>query len=275
MIPDMNVLRMAYLIEEDFREYYKMMAGKVEDSELKEILTNFAAWEDGHAKIFKDEYDKLMDKYMNMSWGGWLKEKSAIVLSGGKSTRMGKDKQMLNYKGIYLIDTLIENLSKNFEEIIIVSNKKDFFKNRYDNYEKKILIVSDIIKEMGPCGGLFTGLISSVNEDNFLIACDMPYFNQAYLDFLKTKAYEKALVYKNEKYYQPFFAFYKKDLANNLEKYLQAQKRSLNGFLEEISPTLIKEEEIRIFKNYQNIFRNLNYPEDWQKFLKEKNNGFN
>ncbi len=103
----------------------------------------------------------------------------------------------------------------------------------------------------------------------------MPYFNQAYLDFLKTKTYEKALVYKNEKYYQPFFAFYKKNLANNLEEYLQAQKRSLNGFLEEISPTLIKEEEIRIFKNYQNIFRNLNYPEDWQKFLKEKNNGFN
>ncbi|WP_297281297.1 ferritin family protein [uncultured Anaerococcus sp.] len=70
MIPDMNVLRMAYLIEEDFREYYKNMSEKTDDEKLKEILLNFASWEDGHAKIFKEEYDRLMDQYMNMSWGG-------------------------------------------------------------------------------------------------------------------------------------------------------------------------------------------------------------
>ena len=70
MIPDMNVLRMAYLIEEDFRDYYKAMAKKVDDGELKEILENFSSWEDEHANIFKKEYDKLMDQYMNISWGG-------------------------------------------------------------------------------------------------------------------------------------------------------------------------------------------------------------
>lgn len=70
MIPDMNVLRMAYLIEEDFRDYYKSMAKKVDDGELKEILENFSSWEDEHANIFKKEYDKLMDQYMNISWGG-------------------------------------------------------------------------------------------------------------------------------------------------------------------------------------------------------------
>lgn len=70
MIPDMNVLRMAYLIEEDFQEYYAKMSEKVEDQKLKEILLRFAEWEDGHAKLFRSEYDKRMDIYMNMSWGG-------------------------------------------------------------------------------------------------------------------------------------------------------------------------------------------------------------
>lgn len=70
MIPDMNVLRMAYLIEEDFRDYYLSMSKKVDDDELKGILENFSRWEDGHASIFKDEYDRLMDQYMNVSWGG-------------------------------------------------------------------------------------------------------------------------------------------------------------------------------------------------------------
>jgi len=70
MIPDMNVLRMAYLIEEDFQEYYAKMSEKVEDQKLKEIPLRFAEWEDGHAKLFRSEYDKRMDIYMNMSWGG-------------------------------------------------------------------------------------------------------------------------------------------------------------------------------------------------------------
>lgn len=70
MIPDMNVLRMAYLIEEDFQEYYAKMSDKVEDPKLKGILLRFAEWEDGHAKLFRAEYDKRMDIYMNMSWGG-------------------------------------------------------------------------------------------------------------------------------------------------------------------------------------------------------------
>ncbi len=70
MIPDMNVLRMAYLIEEDFQQYYENMANKVDDPKLKDILLKFSDWEAGHAKLFRGEYQKRMDIYMNMSWGG-------------------------------------------------------------------------------------------------------------------------------------------------------------------------------------------------------------
>ena len=70
MIPDMNVLRMAYLIEEDFQQYYENMAKKVDDPKLKDILLKFSDWEAGHAKLFRGEYQKRMDIYMNMSWGG-------------------------------------------------------------------------------------------------------------------------------------------------------------------------------------------------------------
>ena len=121
------------------------------------------------------------------------KKMTALLLCGGKSTRMGVDKQKLSYNGVYLIDTIIENLAKNFDQIIILSNEKNFFENRYKNYKNDILIKEDIIKNIGPCAGLYSGLIYAKNEDNFLIACDMPYFNQAYIDFLKGKSYEKIL----------------------------------------------------------------------------------
>lgn len=70
MIPDMNILRMAYLIKEDFSQFYLDMAKNIEDDELKPILESFSNWEQQHAKLFKKEYDRLMGLYMNLSWGG-------------------------------------------------------------------------------------------------------------------------------------------------------------------------------------------------------------
>ena len=62
---------------------------------------------------------------------------TALLLCGGKSTRMGVDKQKLSYNGVYLIDTIIENLAKNFDQIIILSNEKNFFENRFIIIPKK------------------------------------------------------------------------------------------------------------------------------------------
>lgn len=186
---------------------------------------------------------------------------------------MGKSKQNLSYNGVYLMDTIVDNLSKHFSEIIIVSNDLEFFEKRYEDYKNKIIIKSDIIKDKGPCMGLYTGLLSSTNEDNFLIACDMPYFSHAYIDFLKSKDYQKALVWKNSKYFEPFFSLYKKELIIPLKEYIDRGRQSLNGFLEEIDPCLIEANEILGIENIEKIFRNLNYPEDWDEYVKEINNG--
>lgn len=60
---DMSILRMAYLIEEDFEEFYRMSAKKVEDVEMKKILNMLADWEDGHKKMLMDAYNDAMKTY--------------------------------------------------------------------------------------------------------------------------------------------------------------------------------------------------------------------
>jgi rubrerythrin len=70
MVPDLTVLRMAYLIERDFAEFYETAAQKVEESDASEALTMLAHWERGHEQLFKDIHDKLLEEYMNMPWGG-------------------------------------------------------------------------------------------------------------------------------------------------------------------------------------------------------------
>jgi len=69
MVPDLTVLRMAYLIERDFAEFYETAAQKVE-GEANEALMMLARWERGHEQLFKDIHDKLLEEYMNMPWGG-------------------------------------------------------------------------------------------------------------------------------------------------------------------------------------------------------------
>ena len=69
MVPDLPVLRMAYLIERDFAEFYELAAAKSE-GEAREVLTMLATWERGHEKLFKRLHDTAFKEYAEMPWGG-------------------------------------------------------------------------------------------------------------------------------------------------------------------------------------------------------------
>lgn len=69
-IPDITILRMAYLIERDYAEFYNNAAEKAKDKDIKEVFQKLAEWEEGHEKLFKAEYDRRMEEYMNLPWGG-------------------------------------------------------------------------------------------------------------------------------------------------------------------------------------------------------------
>jgi rubrerythrin len=69
MVPDLPVLRTAYLIERDLAEFYEMAAGKAE-GEAKEALQMLADWERGHEAFFKQIHDKAFEEYAQMPWGG-------------------------------------------------------------------------------------------------------------------------------------------------------------------------------------------------------------
>jgi rubrerythrin len=69
MVPDLPVLRMAYLIERDFAEFYEASAGKAE-GQAKTVLESLAAWERNHERFFKHMHDRVLEHYEQMPWGG-------------------------------------------------------------------------------------------------------------------------------------------------------------------------------------------------------------
>ena len=104
---------------------------------------------------------------------------TAIILAGGKSSRMGFDKQLLKIDERRLMDSLIQKLHKEFEEIIIVTNRPDLY------IGLSHIITSDILKEKGPLGGVHAGLKLSSSQYAFIVACDMPNINMEYVNFMK------------------------------------------------------------------------------------------
>lgn len=69
MVPDLPVLRMAYLIERDFSEFYEMAANKA-DGDAQNVLGMLARWERIHEALFKEFHDKAFEQYAQMPWGG-------------------------------------------------------------------------------------------------------------------------------------------------------------------------------------------------------------
>lgn len=69
-IPDITILRMAYLIEKDYKEFYQKQAEEATDEDVKKIFEKLSGWEASHEQIFKNEYDRRMKEYMSLPWGG-------------------------------------------------------------------------------------------------------------------------------------------------------------------------------------------------------------
>lgn len=69
MVPDLPVLRTAYLIERDFADFYAMAASKAEGA-AKEVLEMLANWERGHEALFRQMHDRAFEEYAQMPWGG-------------------------------------------------------------------------------------------------------------------------------------------------------------------------------------------------------------
>lgn len=69
MIPDVAVLRTAYLIESDLSEFYENAAAK-SSGRAQKAFQQLARWERGHEAFFKELHNRVFEEYTQMPWGG-------------------------------------------------------------------------------------------------------------------------------------------------------------------------------------------------------------
>ena len=189
---------------------------------------------------------------------------TAVILAGGKSTRMGFDKQLLKINERRLIDNLRKKLSKIFDEIIVVTNKSEYYLGSTDK------ITKDIIVGKGPLSGIHAGLSKATSQYVYFVACDMPNINLDYIEYMRNELKGlkvKACITKYGEWIEPFNAFYSKDMIMDIEEYLMSNKRSVNSLLYKLPVHYIEEEKARQFSSNWDMFLNLNTKEELEDFL--------
>ena len=98
-----------------------------------------------------------------------------VILAGGKSSRMGTDKALLEYDGKQFIEQIAKELSS-FEERIIARGTNSRFS---DSIEEDWTVIPDIYPDHGPIGGLHAALSACRSDALFVVTCDMPLFNKS------------------------------------------------------------------------------------------------
>ncbi|MGB3368864.1 MAG: molybdenum cofactor guanylyltransferase [Acidaminobacteraceae bacterium] len=196
------------------------------------------------------------------------KLKTAVILAGGRSTRMGFDKQLIKIDDRFLIEILVEKLSREFDEIIIISNDHSVYSNM--NFECKVIIEKDMITGKGPLCGLYSALYHSSSEYIFLMACDMPYINLDYIKYLKLEILRNkrvlGIVSEKGKWIEPFYGFYSKDLMTDILKNIENDDLKILNLLLKNEIIYVKESKVRLYSKNLSIFENLNTIEDIERY---------
>ncbi|HOP59903.1 MAG TPA: molybdenum cofactor guanylyltransferase [Candidatus Saccharicenans sp.] len=159
-----------------------------------------------------------------------FKNITAIILAGGQSRRMGRDKASLPLGEQTLLEQLIEQLAGRFQEIIIsVSKGQPYPLNN-------VRQVEDRYENAGPLAGLLAGLQASSSDISLVVPCDQPEIDLGIVRDMLQVLGQHDLVYPrlDGQIPHPLFALYRRSLWPVIEKLINEGKLSVLHLLTEV-----------------------------------------
>jgi len=184
------------------------------------------------------------------------KKVTGIVLSGGASSRMGKDKGLCEFRGKALITYAIEALLPLCDSILISSNYVD----NYDGFGYQVVV--DEHNGIGPIGGIYSSLKKSLTKHNLIISCDTPFLNTQLLKLVLENSdnYDVVVPEHGNSFIEPLAAYYSSDIVDQIEISIKRNDYKLMNLFNEVKFKSINVDAIPGFSNI--LFRNLNTPDD-------------
>ncbi|MCH1640833.1 molybdenum cofactor guanylyltransferase [Paenibacillus timonensis] len=213
---------------------------------------------------------------------------TAIILAGGRSSRMGTDKALLELGGCTVLERLIRELEPVASRIVIAAGDKAV----YDRFGKEV--VTDLFPGAGPLAGLHAGLESSATCWSLAVACDTPFANSGLFRALQERAEAaeeaearaggpagelavagaqegfaaaEAILARTEGRAHPLLAAYRRSVLPGLEERLRAGRLKMTAWTETLRTEYIEGETLALASGLplEWCAFNMNKPEDYEQ----------
>ena len=192
---------------------------------------------------------------------------SAIVLAGGMSRRLGRDKAIEPLDGHSLITRVIDRLSHLTQETVVVVVNDDERASVLPLPDSAKVAV-DAYPDKGSLGGIFTGLSAAEAGWGIVVACDMPFLNTDLLrHMLSLRDGTDAVVPIVETRPEPTHAVYSKACLPHIERRLKADDLKIARFFDEVRVRFVPEEEVDKLDPDHLSFFNINTQQDLDRAL--------
>jgi molybdopterin-guanine dinucleotide biosynthesis protein A len=189
---------------------------------------------------------------------------SCIVLAGGKGLRLRQDKALEIIGNRSLLERVVFHLSFFNSDILVVTALKQSYP-QLGGYPK-LKVVTDIYLNKGPLGGIYTGLKASNSFYNLVVACDMPFLNQALLHYmLQISAGFDLVVPRLGDMVEPLHAVYSKGCLTPIESLLKQGNLGVRQLFTLVRLRYVDAEEINRFDPEHLSFFNINSQADLER----------
>lgn len=197
---------------------------------------------------------------------GTISGVTGVILAGGASSRMGKNKALLKIGDLFLIERVYASIAALFHDVILVTNTPDIYE--FISCRK----VPDIYPGAGSIAGLHAGLSASSTERIFVVACDMPFLNADFIRFLCQNVEECDAVVPLDRSGrpEPLHALYAKSALIAMQQAIELGDKSIIKLLGRLTTRIVLNDLFRSIPGAEDSFRNLNTPEDYDEATESK-----
>jgi molybdopterin-guanine dinucleotide biosynthesis protein A len=182
---------------------------------------------------------------------------TGFILLGGKSSRYGTNKAFVEIEGVRLVDRVAGVMQSIFDRVVLVTNTPGEYTYL------GIPMVEDLIKGLGPMGGIYTGLMTMKNACGFFVACDMPFLSEGLIrHMVDVRDDFDAVVPRMDWMLEPLHALYTKKCLPVIQEAIGRHEHQIFKCFARLRMRYVDEEELRLWDPELRSFFNVNKPQD-------------
>jgi molybdenum cofactor guanylyltransferase len=186
---------------------------------------------------------------------------AGFVLAGGESSRMGRDKGLLEIDGVPLLVRTVKLVEAAAGSAAVITGREEYG-------SLGLRVIADDWPSAGPLGGIATALRASKAPWNLVVACDLPYLTEKWLKHLIGRALSSradAVLPMNERGVEPLCAVYHKSGESAICAALARGTRKVTDGLQGLCVDSIEASEWKAFDSDGVLFKNMNSPMDYEE----------